>query len=71
MSFSGVTQPMYEDLAGQEQPNVGYSLETESHRQKVGGWYLNNYAEKSRRGLSAKTEYTLLVPHNPSWHTKA
>ena len=42
MSFSSVTQPVDEDLASQEQFSVGYSLETESHRQQVGGWYLSS-----------------------------
>ena len=38
MSFSGVTQPMDIDLAGEEPSSVRYSLETESHRQQVCGW---------------------------------
>ena len=62
MSFSGVTQPMYEDLAGQEQPNVGYSLETESHRQKVGGCYLPatcNY-DGSPNNRKNKNTYALI-----------
>ena len=42
MSFSSVTQPVDEDLASQEQSSVGYSPETESHRQQVGGWYLSS-----------------------------
>ena len=37
MSFSSVTQPVEEDLTNQEQSSVAYSLETESHRQQVGG----------------------------------
>ena len=41
MSFSSVTQPVDEDLASQEQSSVVYSLETESHRQQVGGWFLS------------------------------
>ena len=40
MSFSSVTQPVDEDLASQEQSSVVYSLETESHRHQVCGWFL-------------------------------
>ena len=42
MSFSSVTQPVDEDLASQEQSSVAYSLETESHREQVEGWFLSS-----------------------------
>ena len=42
MSFSSVTQPVDEGLASKEQSSVAYSLETESHRQQVGGWFLSS-----------------------------
>ena len=58
MSLSSVTQPVDEDLASQEQSSVAYSLETESRRQQVGGWFLSstyNYDGSPNNCINKKT----------------